>query len=145
MLIINVKFIVSMIYNESHTKVCYSSFYMDKHQKGQLGEDIAQKHLQKQGFKVLERGFRCKLGEIDLIAKKGHDLYFVEVKTRWSDNCGDPLEAITQFKQRQIIKTAKFYLAKKRLFDVGCHLSAIGVNMSGTEPKFDFIEDAFTE
>lgn len=108
-----------------------------------MGEDVADKYLKNKGFVVIERGFRCKLGEIDIIASKKHEFYFIEVKTRWSDNYGNPLESITPAKQKQVIKTAKFYLAKKKLIDVGCHLSAIGVDMSGGEPVVEFIEDAF--
>ncbi len=116
---------------------------MDRHQKGQLGEDIAKEHLTKLGFKILEHGFRCKTGELDIIAEKNKEYYFVEVKTRWSNDYGDPLESITPAKQKQVIKAAKFYIAKKRLFNAGCHLSAIGVDMSGDAPKVEFIADAF--
>src|SRR3989338_8214488 len=116
---------------------------MNKHQKGRLGEDIAREHLVRQGFSILEHGFKCKLGEVDLVAEKEKELYFVEVKTRWSSNYGDPLESITFIKQRQVIKAARFYLAKKRRLQAFCHLSAIGVDMSGAEPKVEFIKDAF--
>lgn len=116
---------------------------MDKHRKGRLGEDIAKEHLVRQGFNILEHGFRCKLGEVDLVAEKGKELYFIEVKTRWSSNYGNPLESITFVKQRQVIKAARFYLAKKRRPDTFCHLSAIGVDMSRAKPKVEFIKDAF--
>lgn len=115
---------------------------MNNRSKGIEGEEIAKKHLIDQGYSVLEHSFRCKAGEIDLIAKKGGEIYFIEVKTRWSENFGNPLEAITPFKQKRIIRAAKLYLAKNRV-DACCHLSAIGVDMSKGEPKVEFIEDAF--
>ena len=115
----------------------------NKHEKGNEGEDEAEKYLIKQGFKVIERQFFCKCGELDIVAKKGDDIYFVEVKTRWSSNCGNPLESITEHKQKKIVMAAKYYLAKKRLLDINCHLSAIGIDMSDGTPSVEFIEDAF--
>lgn len=116
---------------------------LNKQEKGKLGEDIAVMHLEKNGFKILERNFKAKNGEADIVAEKKRELYFVEVKTRWSVNYGDPLESVTYSKQRQVINAAKYYIAKKRAFDVNCHLSAIGVDMSGDMPAVEFIEDAF--
>jgi putative endonuclease len=116
---------------------------MDRHDKGRRGEDIAKNYLIKQGFSILEHGFRCRNGEVDIVAEKGGELYFVEVKTRWSLNCGAPLEAIDRHKQRQVINAARFYLMRKKRNDAYCHLSAIGVDMSGREPVIEFIKDAF--
>jgi putative endonuclease len=118
---------------------------MDNKSKGEIGERVAREHLEGLGFKIVEAGFRCKLGEIDIIATKNKELYFIEVKTRWSDNCGDPLESITAHKQHQIIKTAKFYLASKRIVNTNCHFSAIGIDISEDSSKIEFIEDAFME
>ena len=116
---------------------------MDRREKGKMGEDVAAKYLQDDGYLILERGFRCKTGEIDIIAKKGGELYFIEVKARWSNDFGNPLESVTYFKQKRFIAAAKFYLASKRFFNVGCHLSAIGVDMCGDEPRLEFVKDAF--
>lgn len=116
---------------------------MNRREKGMLGEEIAKEHLVSLGFKILERGFHCRMGEIDIIAEKNSELYFIEVKTRWSDDFGGPLESVNYSKQRQVIKVAKFYLASKGMNDGGCHLSAIGVDMSGPEPEIDFLPDAF--
>lgn len=107
------------------------------------GEDIAINYLIKQGFGLLEHGFRCRNGEVDIIAEKAGELYFIEVKTRWSMTCGAPLEAVTHHKQRQVINAARFYLMKKKKNDAFCHLSAIGVDMSSGEPVIEFIKDAF--
>ena len=78
-----------------------------------LGEDIACEYLKKIGFKIIERNFRKGYGEIDIIAieqtKDGKILVFVEVKTRTSNYFGTPLEAITYWKLKEIIKTAQFY------------------------------------
>jgi putative endonuclease len=116
---------------------------LSKYDKGLKGEAEAEKYLIKQGFNILKRSFRCKIGEIDIIAEKGGDIYFIEVKTRWSDNFGSPLEAVSKFKQKKIINVAKYYIAKKRLHDVNCHLSVVGVDMSSDALSLEFIEDAF--
>ena len=81
-----------------------------KKMTGVCGEDAAYSFLKKKKYKILERNFRCKLGEIDIIAQKGEDLIFVEVKTRASDKMGTPAEAVTYYKKQNIIKTAKYYL-----------------------------------
>lgn len=79
--------------------------------EGQRGEEIAVKYLQNKGYKVIGRNFRLRNGEIDIIAleDKNKVLVFVEVKTRISSQFGSPLEAITPWKLRSIIRTAQYY------------------------------------
>ncbi|MBI2031107.1 MAG: YraN family protein [Candidatus Levybacteria bacterium] len=74
-----------------------------------LGEEKACEFLKKNGYKIIERNFRKGYGEIDIIALDGDILVFIEVKTRSSDKFGEPLEAITYFKHKSLIKTAYFY------------------------------------
>lgn len=76
---------------------------------GKLGEQKAVKYLQKQGYKVLERNFHSRFGEIDIIVDKQDSLIFVEVKTRWSKKYGLPEEAVTPRKISSIIKTGQYY------------------------------------
>lgn len=80
---------------------------------GQCGEDVAANLLKKKGCKIIERNFKCKTGEIDIIAKDKENLIFVEVKTRKNDKFGTPAEAVTYYKKQNIVKTAKMYLLKK--------------------------------
>ncbi len=77
---------------------------------GACGEDAACSFLKKNKYKIVERNFRCSRGEIDIIAKKGEDLVFVEVKTRSSDKFGTPAQAVTYYKKQNIVKTAQVYL-----------------------------------
>jgi putative endonuclease len=81
---------------------------------GVWGEDQAARYLRKQGMKILERNFRTPIGEIDIIARNKSFLVFVEVKTRRSTAYGTPQEAVGQRKQRQIIRTAHWYLQKNK-------------------------------
>ena len=81
-----------------------------------LGENKACEYLQKLGFKILERNYRKTYGEIDIIALDKDVLSFIEVKTRTSNLFGSPLEAITPWKLRSLIKTAQFYkISHKKL------------------------------
>ncbi len=79
---------------------------------GQCGEDAAAAFLKKKGYKIIERNYRNKIGEIDIIAKNGENLVFVEVKTRKNEEFGTPAEAVTYYKKQKIVNTAKFYLYK---------------------------------
>lgn len=77
---------------------------------GNEGEDQAERHLKKNGFKIVERNFFCRSGEIDIIAEKKGELHFIEVKTRRTLGYGDPLEAITPWKQKRLFSAAHYYL-----------------------------------
>ncbi len=82
---------------------------------GQEQEEKAADILERMGYKILSRNYRCRLGEIDLIAKEKNTLVFVEVKYREKNISGTPEEAVTFQKQRRISKTAAWYLAEKNL------------------------------
>lgn len=91
---------------------------------GKLGEDFAAKLLQKSGYKILDRNFRTKFAEIDIVALDGDTLVFVEVKTRWSKKYGKPEEAVIPRKLAKIKKASEFFslthpnLPKKMRIDV---------------------------
>ena len=89
---------------------------MNTRRTGNIGEDIAVLYLQKHGYVILERNFRVKRGEVDVIAKQGDYYVFVEVKRRSSDKFGLPREAVDYRKQRTIVQCAKIWLLKKRLY-----------------------------
>jgi putative endonuclease len=78
---------------------------------GDRGENLAAKYLRNQGFKIIARNFRCVMGEIDIVAREGKMLVFVEVKTRQQDE-PTPEEQVNAFKQHQITKAAKYYLSR---------------------------------
>src|SRR5580700_761208 len=78
---------------------------------GQRGENVAARHLRNQGYRIIERNFRCEVGEVDIIARDGPTLVFVEVKTRTND---DPIpeDNVNQIKRHQLTKAARFYLSR---------------------------------
>ena len=85
-----------------------------KKKVGILGEKCAERLLIKENYKILEKNFRCKMGEIDIIAQDGKYLVFVEVKTRNNARYGSPAEAVSYYKQRKIIQVAQYYLLCQR-------------------------------
>jgi putative endonuclease len=95
---------------------------------GAKGEEAAVRFLKKHGFAILERGFRMIRGEIDIIARDGRTLVFVEVKTRQGRGFGEAEEAVTFAKQEQIRRIAQGYLNKNRCWDVPCRFDVIAVS-----------------
>lgn len=114
---------------------------------GAVGEELAVRFLQAQGYQLLVRNYTCGLGEIDLVARDGGYLVFVEVKTRRSDLKGLPAEAVTPRKRRQVIKTAKAYLqARVAVGEADCRFDVVSVLLRhGEEPVVEVIRDAFGE
>ena len=108
-----------------------------------LGEDKACEYLRKKGFKIIERNFRKGYGEIDIIAIDSSEsekvLTFVEVKTRTSNQFGSPLESITPWKLKSIIKTAQFYKMIHPNLPDSLRIDAISVALSGNN-KVENIE-----
>ncbi len=82
---------------------------------GKFGEEKAVEFLKKNGYKIIERNYRTKIGEIDIIARKKREIIFIEVKTRSSDDFGMPEESINERKLRKIEKVAQIYLKNKKL------------------------------
>ncbi len=111
---------------------------------GQSGEDIAAEFLSKNGYRVLTRNYRCRLGEIDIIAKEGGTLVFIEVKTRKGEAYGSPAAAVTSKKQRQISKTAQYYLAEHNLFDAPARFDVVSLVIGPDQlTRIEIIADAF--
>ena len=81
----------------------------DKQSLGKKGEELAAFYLKSQGYQIIEKNFKKRYGEIDLIALEKDTLVFIEVKTRWSKKFGPPEEAVTPRKLKSIIKTAQYY------------------------------------
>ena len=85
----------------------------DRAELGALGERLAAEHLAQRGYRIVERNFRCRMGEIDLIARRGNDLVFTEVKLRKDASHGEAREFVTSSKQRKLLLTAEYYLSAR--------------------------------
>ena len=111
---------------------------------GTQGEEIAVAFLEGRKFKVLERNFRCKGGEVDIVARDGRTLVFIEVKTRRTLEFGPPQAAVTPFKQRQISKAALTWLVKNRLTEAPARFDVVAVLLrDGAAPFIEHIPNAF--
>ena len=95
---------------------------------GDRGEAMAAEYLRENGYEILASQFRCRFGEIDLIARDGAYLVFIEVKYRSSLKDGDSLEAVNRRKQRKIIRVAEYYLCMhQEKADLPCRFDVIGI------------------
>ncbi|MBI2999303.1 MAG: YraN family protein [Deltaproteobacteria bacterium] len=110
---------------------------------GQEGERIAERYLKKEGYRLVERNYRCPVGELDLIALDRRVIVFIEVKTRTDERFGSPLEAVHRLKQQRMIKAALFFLSQHRLHDRESRFDVIGVSFSGREPVVEHVQNAF--
>lgn len=115
---------------------------IEPHELGKLGEDLAVKYLQGKGYQILERNWRSGHKEIDIIALDGTTMVVVEVKTRKSDDFGEPDVAVGAMKQRMLIWAADAYVRYKRL-DVEVRFDILSIVISDDEPEIEHIEDAF--
>lgn len=111
---------------------------------GAEGEAAAERFLRDRGLEILERRFRTRLGEIDLIAADGGILVFVEVKLRTGRGFGAPAEAVTPRKRARIARVAQIYLVRRGAADRRCRFDVIEVTAppAGT-PEVRHIRDAF--
>lgn len=110
---------------------------------GKSGEDTAVGLLKKNGYKIIVRNYKSKLGEIDIIAKDKDTYCFIEVKTRHSDRFGMPSEAVLKSKQRQISKAALMFLKQNNLLDKKARFDVVSIIYSKDRPRLDLIKNAF--
>jgi putative endonuclease len=116
---------------------------MYKQSLGRKGEDTAAKWLENNGYTILIRNYRCKVGEIDIIAKKGNTLVFVEVKTRSSTKYGLPQESVSWRKQNKIRQVALYYLKEYRPREMQYRFDVIAILELGGKQRIKIIENAF--
>jgi putative endonuclease len=110
---------------------------------GKAGEEAAVEYLRQHGYRILERNYRCRFGEIDLIAHDGAVLAFVEVKTRRSQAFGPAAAAVTRTKQQHLIKASQAYLMQRKKAKEVCRFDVVTVELDRQEPHIELIKDAF--
>ena len=111
---------------------------------GKVGEDLACGELARRGYAVLERRYRTQYGEIDIIARAGETIVFVEVKTRAGDAYGGSVAAVTPRKQQRIVGMALDFLARRRLLDQACRFDVVTVDFKEGRPRIEVYPHAFT-
>src|SRR5262245_17200849 len=110
---------------------------------GKTGEDLACGELERRGYAILARRYRQASGEIDIIARDGRTLVFVEVKAREGRCFGDATEAVTWHKRRRITRLAVDYLARNRITNCPCRFDVVAVHFESGGPVIDVFQNAF--
>ena len=110
---------------------------------GKTGEDLACRELERLGYAILARRYRRRVGELDIIAKDGATLVFVEVKARDGRAFGEAAEAITGFKRRRITQLARDYMTRHRLSACPCRFDVVSIQFDAGEPAVEVIQNAF--
>jgi putative endonuclease len=110
---------------------------------GAWGEDLALRYLTRRGYELVERNYRTRYGEIDLILRKDDLLVFVEVKLRRGTRFGDPLEAVTIHKQTTLRSLAEQYLSDRDPDFDTLRFDVVGILIDKDKPRLHHVEDAF--
>ncbi len=114
-----------------------------KIQTGKMGENIAADYLKKEGYRIVQRNYRCVFGEIDIVAIDRNVIAFVEVRSRKSDNYGCPQESVGHSKKIKISKIALNYLKEKQLDDCRARFDVAAVKILPEGNEVKLIKNAF--
>jgi len=110
---------------------------------GREGEEIAVEYLIGKGYRILVRNYRTVLGEIDIIAREGNTLVFIEVKARSGEQFGAPQDAVDPKKQVKVSRVALAYLKHKKVVSCACRFDVVAVLKSTGKVKVTLIQNAF--
>ena len=110
---------------------------------GKIGEDLACQELQRRGYAILTRRYRKRGGELDIVARDGPTVVFVEVKTRETCEFGAGGESITALKRRRLTNTALDYMMRHHLIDTACRFDVVSIDFGGAKPKIELYQNAF--
>ena len=110
---------------------------------GKIGEDLACTELERRGYIVIERRYRRRGGELDIIARDGRTVVFVEVKARDGREFGEATEALTPLKQRRMTHMALDYLARHRLTECACRFDVVTIHVENELPVVEVFQNAF--
>ena len=115
----------------------------ERQRLGKIGEDLVCAALERRGYAILARRHRTQYGEIDIIARDGEVIVFVEVKARAGVEYGDGAAAVTTWKQRRIARMAVDYLARRRWVDRRCRFDVVAVGYEAGVPRVEVYQNAF--
>jgi len=115
----------------------------DRMRTGKKGEDIACSYLKSRGYRIVERNYKCPLGEIDIVARDGDAIVFVEVKSRKSEEFGDPQLAVGQKKQKKVSRISLTYLKDKNLYPCNARFDVVAIKMLPDGSAIELIQNAF--
>ena len=110
---------------------------------GKTGEDLACAELERRGYAIIARRYRRRGGEIDIIARDGETIVFVEVKAREGHAFGEAAEAVTLFKRRRLTQLAIDYMARRRLSNRPCRFDVVSIHFDAGRPAIEVFQNAF--
>jgi putative endonuclease len=110
---------------------------------GEIGENLACDELARRGYAIVARRYRRREGEVDIVARDGRTLVFVEVKARDGRRFGEGAEAVTAAKRRRIVRLAMDYLARHGLADCPCRFDVVSIELEAGEPRIQVYRGAF--
>lgn len=111
---------------------------------GKKSEAVAARFLRDRGCQIIDRNYRTPMGELDLVARHGDMLVFVEVKARRTEQFGDPAWAVDRRKQKHLIRAALAYMAKMEMWDCLCRFDVVGISEGPNgRRKIEWIPNAF--
>ena len=114
-----------------------------RHELGRLGEELACQELGRRGYVILERRYRTRYGEIDIVARDGPTLVVVEVKTREGAAFGGGAEAVTALKRHRLRRMGVDYVSRRRLGECPCRFDVVEVSLEGGMPRIEVYKNAF--
>ena len=114
-----------------------------RQQLGKTGEDLACGELEARGYAIVARRYRAHGGEIDIVARDGDTIVFVEVKTREGHDFGDAAEAITAWKRRRLTRAAIDYLARHHSGEYPCRFDVVSIHFESGKPAIVLFQNAF--
>jgi putative endonuclease len=110
---------------------------------GKIGEDLACKELERRGYAIVARRYRRRRGELDIIARDGGTLVFVEVKSRGGRDFGQASEAVTRIKRRRIAALAFDYIVRHHVAECPCRFDVVSIHLDGGQPVIEVYQGAF--
>ncbi len=110
---------------------------------GRQGEDVAAGYLVQAGYEILARNWRCPLGELDIVAREGDTLVFVEVRSRRTAGFGAPEESVGFVKQQKLSRLAAYYLNRHGLSNIPARFDVAAVKILPSGPQVELFRDAF--
>jgi putative endonuclease len=110
---------------------------------GKTGEDLACGELERRGYAIIARRHRCRGGELDIIARDGPTLVFVEVKAREGHAFGAAAEAVTWQKQQRIVRLASEYVMRHHFSDSPCRFDVVSIQFDEGRPVIEVFQNAF--
>jgi len=114
-----------------------------RRETGRRGEDVAATFVAGLGYRVVMRNFRCRAGEIDLVALDGETVVFVEVRSRMGNRCGTPLESVDGRKQARVGRVARYFLSARGWHERAARFDVIGIRLDAEPPAVEHVRAAF--